>query len=148
MKLSLQEIFDQMIPAASAVVVIALVVFANWFDRRRAAARAKEPNPQDRLLRESIDNVIRDLADRITVVRTDVSRSPRGFTGDQEDRLLIVFLVDSETERSPAFQDAAADVEAQIRRQLLLSGYFRYSSEVVSVLVISRWRYENTDWYR
>jgi len=139
---------DAVIPGVSAAIVIALVLFARWFDRRRVAACATEQNSQNRLLDKAIDNVERDFSDRLTFVGTDFSRTPRGFAGYREDKLLIVLLVDLETERSPAFEDALAEIDAQVRHELLMSGYFRHSSEVVSVRVMSRWRYENTDWFR
>jgi hypothetical protein len=128
------------------LIIIGLVLFARWFDRRRLVARkrslsAAKPS-QAELLQATIDKVIKEFADRLVVLETELYRSPQRST-----ELLVFFIVDAETERSPQTAEIAADLDRAFRHDLLLSGYFRSSDETVSTLVMSRETYESP-WFR
>ena len=133
-----------LIDAAAAILAFSSAPLARWFDARRAATRSRkqqllEQAAPERFLQESIGRVVVTFGGRMKTVDTIVWRSTK---------LDVFFIVDAQTERSPTFQELAAEVDAVFRRELLLSGYFatRPDLDMVSVHVMSRETYDSPWW--
>jgi hypothetical protein len=101
---------------------------------------------QQQLLQPAIDQVVKDFADRLPILRTTVERL-RPTPSDPNPQLFVFFFVDEETERSSTCPAWAKELDAAFRRALLLSNYFRNSHETVETLVMSEATYK-TPWFR
>ncbi len=101
---------------------------------------------QQQLLQSAIDQVVKDFADRLPILRTIVDRL-RPTPCDPNPQLFVFFFVDEETERWSTCLALAKELDAAFRRALLLSNYFRNSHETVETLVMSEASY-NAPWFR
>ncbi len=101
---------------------------------------------QQQLLQSAIDQVVKDFADRLPILRTIVDRL-RPTPCDPNPQLFVFFFVDEETERRSTCLALAKELDAAFRRALLLSNYFRNSHETVETLVMSEASY-NSPWFR
>lgn len=118
------RVVDVILGVVPIIIVAGLVVFARWFDARRSAAKTFRQLPRETIIQQSVDKVASEFADRVPILKTEVSQSPRGPANDR-DQLWIFFLVDREFESSPACDEMRPLIDARMRQELLLSGYFR-----------------------
>jgi len=141
------QILDVIVKSIPAVALVGLLLFVRWLGKRSNSASESRRVSQAELLQKSIANVVKSFDGRVPVVDVKLRQTPRGFAGIKNDELWVFFLIDQEFEQSPRFAGVCEEFDAQMRRELLLSGYFENSHEVLSVLVMSPEKY-NSPWYR
>jgi hypothetical protein len=147
----MRDVFGHVWHGALFLLLIGVGLFARRFDRRRAIRRAEKrsasPGSPDRILAGAIEKVSREVANRVTILETKIERRADGGPCDGNPQLFAFFIVDENAERqAPGRDGLTAQINEALRRELLLSGYFRLSHETLHVLVMSLKTYESPWW--
>jgi len=148
MNSAFQQVVEVLLSAGPVVIVICLVLLARSFDQRRAKDPERLAERENRLLQQSSEKITKQYTDRLPIAETIIRRFPaKPADVSQGGSLEMWFIVESaETERSPATREVFKTLEDDLRRELLLSGYFRDSGEILTVQFASQENIERHGW--